>query len=292
MSSARGGRTLARLRRSKSGRVGAALVTALFVFAFVGPLLAGHDPDASDFAAGIASDGSPIGPCAAHLLGTDRIFRDELARLCAGARISLGIATIATVISSTIGAAVGITAGYLADTRLGWVDSLLMRLVDVLLSFPYLLLVMAVGAALDRTSVGTVLLVLGFTSWLGTARLLRGKTIQVRDTGFVEAARALGQRTPAILFRHILPNVAGPLVVVSTVSMASMILAESVLSYLQVGIQPPTATWGRMLYEGQYAFSVSPRLVLLPGAAILLSVLGFNLVGEALRDALDSKEPR
>lgn len=167
-----------------------------------------------------------------------------------------------------------------------------MRLVDVLLSFPYLLLVMAVGAALDGTSAATVLLVLGLTSWLGTARLIRAKTLVVREQGFVEAARALGQRTLPLLFRHIVPGVAGPLVVVSTVGMASMILAESVLSYLQVGVQPPTATWGRMLYEGQHSMTLQPRLVVAPGVAILLSVLGFNLLGEALRDALDPREIR
>jgi ABC-type dipeptide/oligopeptide/nickel transport system permease subunit len=185
---------------------------------------------------------------------------------------------------------VGITAGYVAGTRMGWLDALLMRGVDVLLSFPYLLLVMAIGAALDRTSAGTVLLVLGLTSWLGTARLLRAKTMQIREIGYVEAARALGQRAPTILLRHVLPNVAGTLVVVSTASMASMILAESVLSYLQVGIQPPTATWGAMLYEGQRGFTVMPRLVVLPGVCILWSVLAFNLVGEGLRDALDTRE--
>jgi peptide/nickel transport system permease protein len=167
-----------------------------------------------------------------------------------------------------------------------------MRLVDVLLSFPYLLLVMAVGAALDRTSVLTVLMVLGLTSWLGTARLVRAKTLQIRELGFVEAARALGQRTPVILLRHVLPNVAGPLIVIATVSLSSMILAEAVLSYLQVGVPPPTATWGRMLYEGQSAVTLRPRLVLAPGLCILMSVLGFNLLGDGLRDRLDPRRPR
>jgi peptide/nickel transport system permease protein len=164
-----------------------------------------------------------------------------------------------------------------------------MRVVDVLLSFPYLLLVMAIGAALYRTSVATVLLVLGFTSWLGTARLVRAKTMQVRELGFVEASRALGQSTPRILISHVLPNVAGPLIVVATVSLSSMILAEAVLSYLQVGVQPPTATWGRMLFEGQTQVTLRPRLVIAPGACILLSVLGFNLLGDALRDLLDPR---
>jgi peptide/nickel transport system permease protein len=279
----------AKFFRNRGAVIGLALVTLLTLLAIVGPALLSQDPNHSDFAAGVA-DGLPVGPGSAHLLGTDALFRDELARLLHGARLSLGIAATATVLSSVIGAAVGILAGYLAGGRLGWVDSLLMRLVDVLLSFPYLLLVMAIGAALEETSAFTVLAVLGLTSWLGTARLIRAKTLQVRELAFVEAARALGQRPWRILLLHLLPGVLGPLIVVSTMSMAGMILAESVLSYLQVGVQPPTATWGRMLYEGQHAVTLFPRLVLAPGLAILASVLGFNLVGEGLRDAFDPRE--
>ncbi|MCS6900378.1 MAG: ABC transporter permease, partial [Myxococcales bacterium] len=189
-----------------------------------------------------------------------------------------------------IGGSVGVISGYLQGGRWGWIDAALMRLVDMLLSFPYLLLVMAIGAALDRTSATTVLLVLGLTSWLSTARLIRAKTLVIREQGFVEAARALGQRSLPLLLRHIVPGVMGPLIVVSTAGMASMILAESVLSYLQVGVQPPTATWGRMLQEGQHSMTLQPRLVLAPGVAILVSVLGFHLLGEGLRDALDPRE--
>ncbi len=169
-------------------------------------------------------------------------------------------------------------------------DSALMRLVDVGLSFPFLLLVMAIGAALDRTSAGTILMTLGITGWLGTARILRSKTMQVRNLDFVVAARALGQSTGGMLWRHVLPNVAGPLIVVATVSVAHMIIAESVLSYLGVGLSPPTPTWGRMLNEGQASMETAPWLTIAPGGAILLSVFGFNLVGEGLRDALDPKE--
>ena len=143
-----------------------------------------------------------------------------------------------------------------------------------------------------RTRLYVVLLVLGLTSWLGTARLVRAKTLVAREQGYVEAARALGQRPLAVIGRHILPQVTGTLVVVASVTMASMILAESVLSYLQVGVEPPTATWGRMLYEGQRSLTLQPRLTLAPGVAILWSVLGFNLLGEGLRDALDPRQPR
>ncbi len=282
-------RSGARFFRNRGAVIGLVLVIGLTLLALVGPFFLSQDPNHSDFAGGVI-DGLPAGPSAAHLLGTDALFRDELARLLYGARLSLGIAATATLLSSVIGALVGLLAGYLAGGRLGWVDALLMRLVDMLLSFPYLLLVMAIGAALDETSAFTVLAVLGLTSWLGTARLIRAKTLQVRELAFIEAARALGQRPWRILLLHLFPGVLGPLIVVSTMSMAGMILAESVLSYLQVGVQPPTATWGRMLYEGQHAVTLFPRLVFAPGLAILASVLGFNLVGEGLRDAFDPRE--
>jgi ABC-type dipeptide/oligopeptide/nickel transport system permease subunit len=170
------------------------------------------------------------------------------------------------------------------------VDTLLMRLVDVMLAFPFLLLVMAIEAAIDRASAVTVFVTLGTTSWLGIARILRAKTMQVRSLDYVIAAKALGQSTAKILFRHVLPNVAGPLVVSATMLVAQMIVADSVLSYLGVGISPPSPTWGRMLFEGQDYWGVAPWLVAAPGAAILLSVLGFNLLGEGLRDALDPYE--
>ncbi len=281
-----------RLLQGRGARVGLGLVAALVLFAALGPALAGHDPNASDFVSGVDPRGLPAGPSLRHPLGTDALLRDELARLAHGARLSLLIALASTALSAAIGGSVGVVAGYLQGGRWSWVDAALMRLVDVFLSFPYLLLVMAVGAVLDGTSATTVLLVLGLTSWLGTARLIRAKTLVIREQGFVEAARALGQRPLPLLLRHVVPGIAGTLVVVSTVGMASMILAESVLSYLRIGVQPPTATWGRMLQEGQHGMTLQPRLVIVPGVAILASVLGFNLLGEGLRDALDPREVR
>jgi ABC-type dipeptide/oligopeptide/nickel transport system permease subunit len=170
------------------------------------------------------------------------------------------------------------------------VDGVLMRLLDVILAFPFLLLVMAVGAALDRSSVVTIFVTLGATSWLGIARVLRAKTMQVRSLDYVLASRALGQSTPRVLFLHVLPNVSGPLVVSATILVGQMMVVDSVLSYLGLGIAPPTPTWGRMLFEGQDAYAVAPWLVAAPGAAILLSVWGFNMLGEGLRDALDPHE--
>jgi peptide/nickel transport system permease protein len=337
-------RSWGRFKKNRGALVGVFLVVLLLLFAILGPVLSSHDPYASHFSDGVdMATATPKGPNAEFLLGTDRIFRDQLARLAVGARLSLLIAFFATAIASTLGAAVGILAGYYEGSRgirLPWplltglvvafvlalagmpklvvpaatagvlltaiavqwrvglllagplinADTVLMRIVDIGLSFPFLLLVMAIAAAIDRTTVGSILAVLGLTGWLGTARILRAKTLQVRGLDFVVAARALGQRTPSILVRHVLPNVAGPLIVISTVSVAQMILAESVLSYLGVGIAPPTPTWGHMLFEGQDYYVAAPWLLIAPAVAILAAVFGFNLVGEGLRDALDPRE--
>jgi ABC-type dipeptide/oligopeptide/nickel transport system permease subunit len=210
--------------------------------------------------------------------------------LAYGARISLAIALLSTLISITVGSAVGMLSGLAQGTRAGALDMLLMRAVDVGLSFPYLLLVMAAGSALGETSLLTVMGVLGFTSWFGTARIVRSKTLQQRSLDYVSAARALGQTTPRILVYHVLPNISGPIIVLASASAANMILAEAVLSYLQLGLPPPTPSWGRMLYEGQRALLLAPWLVVAPGALIVLAVLGFNLLGEGLRDALDPRE--
>ncbi|HEY4012681.1 MAG TPA: ABC transporter permease [Polyangiaceae bacterium] len=166
-------------------------------------------------------------------------------------------------------------------------DAILMRLVDILLAFPFLLLVMAIGTSVGHTSAVTVFLTLGATGWLGIARILRAKTMQVRTLEYIDAARALGRPTLGILVSHVLPNVAGPLIVTATMLVGQMIVADSVLSYLGVGLSPPTPTWGRMLLEGQDALATSPWLVAAPGAAIVLSVWGFTMLGEGLRDALD-----
>jgi peptide/nickel transport system permease protein len=275
------------LTRNRSAVFGTAVVLALLAFAIFGPMLSGHDPYTSDFVDGISPDKLPVGPSAKFWLGTDRLFRDELSRLATGARISLFIGIAATAIATVIGGVIGIVAGWFEGRLL---DAALMRVVDVGLAFPFLLLVMALAAALDHTTPVTVLLTLGLTGWLGTARIIRAKTMQLRNLDFVTAARALGQTTPAIMVRHILPNVAGPLLVVATVSVAQMILAESVLSYLGAGIAPPTPTWGHMLFEGQDYFTSSPWISLAPALAIMASVLGFNMLGEGLRDALDPRK--
>jgi ABC-type dipeptide/oligopeptide/nickel transport system permease subunit len=276
-----------RLAASPPALAGGAIVAALVTFAVLGPLLSSHGPLDSDFARGVAHDGLPVGPGAAFPLGADRLFRDVLVRLACAGRLSLFIAVTASAISAALGAAVGIVSGWHQGSSL---DTALMRGVDAMLAFPFLLLVMAVGAALDRTSTTTVLVTLGATGWLGIARILRAKTMQVRAMAYVEAARALGAPTRRLMIRHVLPNVAGPLVVTGTAQVAQMIVADSALSYLGVGIAPPTPTWGRMLYEGQDYYLAAPWLVAAPGLAILLAVWGFNMLGEGLRDALDPRD--
>lgn len=279
--------TIRRFLANRGAAAGAGLVLLLVLFAVLGPLLVRHDPYASDFVRGVSPKSLPVAPNAEFWLGTDRLFRDELARLAFGARISLLIGVAATIIATFIGSVVGILAGFYEGKT---VDAVLMRTVDVGLAFPFLLVVMAIGAALEQTTATTIFVTLGVTGWLGIARIVRAKTLQVRHLDFVVAARALGQSTPGILLRHVLPNVSGPIVVVATILVAQMILAESVLSYLGVGIAPPTPTWGAMLFEGQDYLTAAPWITIAPGTAILVSVLGFNLLGEGLRDALDPRK--
>jgi ABC-type dipeptide/oligopeptide/nickel transport system permease subunit len=267
--------------------VGASLVAFLVAFAVLGPVVARHDPFTSEWAHGVTAEHLPVGPSTDFWLGTDRLFRDVFARLAAGARVSLLIGLCAAVIATTLGSVAGIVAGYFEGR---WIDTVLMRVVDVGLAFPFILLVMALGAALERTTATTIVLTLGLTGWVGVARIVRGKTLLVRHLDYIVAARSLGQSTPRILVRHVLPNVGGAIIVVATILVAQMILAESVLSFLGAGIAPPTPTWGHMLFEGQEYLSAAPWITAAPGVAILIAVLGFNLLGEGLRDALDPKK--
>lgn len=276
-----------RLFANRGATIGLAIVVAIVLFALVGPLFASHDPYASDFVHGLTKENLPVGPSSEYVLGTDLLFRDLFARLAVGARVSLLIGIASTIIAVAVGSLVGVLAGWFEGSIL---DTLLMRIVDVGLAFPFLLIVMALGAALERTTATTIFLTLGLTGWLGVARIVRAKTLQIRHLDFVVAARALGQPTDRIILRHVLPNVAGPILVIATVSVAQMILAESVLSYLGAGIVPPTPTWGHMLFEGQDYLSAAPWISVAPGIAILLAVLGFNLLGEGLRDALDPRK--
>lgn len=280
----------ARFAGNGAAVAGAAIVAGLLVLSALGPLLARHGPLESDFVRGVSPDAMPVGPGRDFPLGADRLFRDVFARLASAGRLSLFIAVAATAIAGVLGTLVGLVSGWCATGRAAIVDELLMRVVDVLLALPFLLLVMAIAAALGHTSVVTILVTLGVTGWLGLARIVRAKTLQVRALDYVEASRALGQSTARVILGHVLPNVSGAIIVTATTQVAQMIVADSVLGYLGVGISPPTPTWGRMLAEGQDYYVAAPWLVVAPGAAILLAVWGFNMLGEGLRDALDPRE--
>lgn len=278
-------------RRFASDRqavAGVGLAVALALFALAGPWVLPHGPLESDFSLARGPLGPP-GPSARHWLGTDPLFRDLLARLATGARVSLLVALAATALATAVGAAIGVTAGLCAGTRASAIDAVAMRAVDVLLALPFLLLVSGIGVAVGRADVGTLLLVLGLTGWTGTARLVRARTLQLRELDFIAAARALGAGPLRIVRRHVLPNVTGTLVVLATTSVAQMILAEAVLGYLTLGVQPPRPTWGRMLHESEHYLGTQLFLVAAPGFAILLSALAFTRIGEGLRDALDPR---
>lgn len=281
---------LARLYADRSARLGLWLLAALVLFAIVGPLVIPYDPLASDFSMRRDPLGGPPGPSFAHPLGTDSLFRDLLARLASGARLSLGLAALATALSLGIGTLVGVAAGLAEGGRASSVDVLLMRLVDALIALPFLLLVTAIGAAVGRPDWGTVLLVLGLTGWTGTARIVRDKTLEIRRRDFVVAARALGGGTLHVVRLHVLPNLVGTLLVVGTASIGQMILAEAVLGYLTLGTQPPAPSWGRMLHEAEGLLSTQLIKVAAPGFAILLTVLATSRVAEGLRDAFEPKE--
>ena len=279
-----------RFAKNRGALVGAALVGLILFVAVAASLLSPHDPFTQDFDRGLTSLGAPVGPSAEHVLGTDSLGRSVWSRLAHGARISLAIGAAATLLALVVGVGIGATAGFYG----GWIDTVLMRFVDLMLSFPFMLFAIALAAVLRAASIGggitVVFLVLGLVGWTTMARVVRGKVLTLREAEFVQAARAVGASNGRILVRHIVPNLVGPVIVLATISVAQMILAESTLSYLNLGAAPPTPSWGRMLDEGQTYYRSAPWLILAPGLAVLVTVLGFNLFGEGLRDALDPKD--
>lgn len=260
-----------------------AAVGLLVAVAAVGPLVVG-DPLESHFSLARTALGPP-GPSAAHPLGLDPLYRDELARLVHGARISLVVGGGAAVLTTLLGALVGTLAGLSAGTRAAALDVSLMRVVDAMLSLPYLLVITALGAALGQSSVGSVLAVLSLTGWVGAARLVRARVLEHRRHPSMEAARALGASPARLVGRHLLPNVAPLLVALAASSAGQMMLAEATLGYLSIGVPPPTPSWGRMLHEAEAYLGARSALVALPGLAILLSVLALHRASEALLGA-------
>ncbi|MBL9027652.1 MAG: ABC transporter permease subunit [Myxococcales bacterium] len=280
------------MRRALSthdGRVAVALLGFLAVLSWLVPLFAAP-PDQSDFTMPLAPDGGPPLPTARSWLGGDALHRDVLSRLAAGGRVSLAVAGAAALVAGLVGVSVGITSATAARAGARRVDGLLMRLVDVLLALPFLLFVTTVGVLVGRTDPTSLVLVLGLTGWTGIARIIRARAMTVLGQDYVQAARALGASFTRVAISHVLPNVAPTAIVLGTSLVGSMILAEAVLGYLAVGIQPPQATWGRMLHEAESLVVLRPALVAAPGVCILVAMLGLHRLGEALRVATESSQ--
>jgi peptide/nickel transport system permease protein len=259
-------------------RLGIFVVLGTVVAAIVGPWLVPYDPAAQQLSLRL------VGPTWQHPFGLDELGRDVLARLLVGARISLLVGLSVVSISAAIGVAVGAIAGYAG----GWLDSLVGRLMDILLAFPGILLAIALVAVLGP-SLSHVVLALATIGWVSYARLVRGQTLKVRELDYVQAARALGAPVHRILRRHIIPATLSATIVQATLGMAGAIIAEASLSFLGLGVQPPTPSWGTMLDAGRSHLFDAPHLTLFPGLAIALLVLGFNFAGDALRDKFDPR---
>jgi peptide/nickel transport system permease protein len=266
-------------RRRGARLSGIALVSLIWVVLIVlaciaGPVLMHVDAFTTDVAHAYAA------PSAAHVLGTDSLGRDELARLLAGGRITLSVGAIAALVAMFIGTVYGAISGYYG----GWIDLVLMRIIDVFLSIPTLFLLLFL-AAMFHGNIMTLMLVIGATSWLGPARLVRGEVLSLKERLYVEAARSIGASDRRIIFRHVVPNAGGTIITTTTFMIASAMLAETALSYLGIGVQPPTPSWGNLLSHAQSdIFAQAWWLILPPGLAILISVTAFNFLGDWLRE--------
>jgi peptide/nickel transport system permease protein len=262
-------------------RIGLAIVLVAAIVALAGPLLSPYDPAAQELARRLEA------PSRAHPLGLDELGRDILARLMAGARISLLVGVAVVSVSSAVGMLFGSVAGYFG----GRVDDVISRIIDVLMAFPGILLAIALVAVLGP-SLTNVVLALSVIGWVGYARLVRGQALRAREFEFVQAARASGAGPSRIVLRHILPSAFPAVVVQATLGMAGAIIAEAALSFLGLGVQPPTPSWGTMLDAGRAHLFDAPHLTIFPGLAIALLVLGFNFLGDGLRDRIDPKTVR
>ena len=277
-------RALRLIRKSPLACAGALIVSLVIVAALGAPLLATTDPIDQDLTVALKppvwrADGS-----AQHLLGTDHLGRDVYSRLVYGARISLAISVLAALLGAAVGVAAGLIAGYAG----GRADLVLMRIVDLNLAFPLILLALAVVALLGA-SLRNLVVVMAITTWMIYARVVRGMTLALRDQELVQAIRALGAPDARIIVRHILPNVLPAVMVIWTLEVARVILMESALSFLGLGVPPPTPTWGRMLAEGRDYLTAAGWISVFPGLAIMVTVLGINFLGDGLRDLLDPR---
>jgi peptide/nickel transport system permease protein len=271
----------ASLRRDKPALFGAFVVLLFVILAVFAPFLAPHDPN-MQFANGLTMQGAPLGPGGQFPLGTDDLGRDLLSRLIYGARVSLTIGVLANALAMVVGVTIGAVSAFVG----GWVDTVLMRLTDIMMAFPVLLFAIAL-IAITSPGLGNIIVVIAILYWTTTARVIHGMVLSLKEREFVEAARALGARAPRILFLYILPHLVSVIIVYTTLGVATTVLVEASLSYVGIGVPPPTATWGSMINEAQQYYHSDPTMAIFPGLAIMVTVLGFNLLGDWLRDSLD-----
>ena len=271
-----------RFARNRLSLVGAAIVGVLVFCAIFAPHLSSYDPDAID----MNLIGSPQMPSATHLFGTDVDGRDYFTRMLFGARISLEVGFSAMLVAITFGTLYGAISGFFG----GFVDAAMMRFVDMMLSFPTFFLILTVEALTNNFSIIIIMLVIGLLSWMGVARLVRSQILSLRERDFISAARAIGAPDGRLILRHLLPNALSPVIVAATLAIGDNILTESALSYLGLGVQIPTPSWGNSLQKALDPEVLgSPWLIVIPGLLIVITVVAFNLIGEGLRDALDPR---
>jgi peptide/nickel transport system permease protein len=290
-----------RLRQDKVALAALGFIVLLILVAIFAPLivnLVGAPPPNEQSTAALDDFGSPTGPSSEHLLGVDQLGRDVFSRVVYGARVSLEVAFISTGLAVLVGVTVGMVAGYYR----GWVDTGLSRAMDVMLAFPILLLGIGLASACSlgdgclggtiKPGLTVVIFVIALAAWPYIARIIRGQVLSLREKEFVEASRSLGASNLRIIFREILPNLVAPIIVYTTLIIPTNILFEAALSFLGVGVQPPTASWGQMIADATSIFDTAWWYMLFPGMALLLTVLAFNLVGDGLQDALNPKTGR
>lgn len=266
--------------------VGGIIVLFLVLVALFAPMIAHYDPTLP-FKDGIDNMGMPMNPSHKFMWGTDTQGRDVFSRVVYGARVSLEVGVFASIISLFIGTFLGIVSGYFG----GWVDMVIMRMTDAILAIPILLFIVALVAVL-KPSATNVFIAIGVLGWAQMARIIRGQVLAVKELEYIQAAKALGASSWSIIFVDILPNVAPPLIVVTTLAVGQNITLEAALSYLGFGVQPPNPSWGNMIQDGFGVYTVAPWLILAPGVALLIAIIGFNLLGDGLRDWIDPRVGR
>jgi peptide/nickel transport system permease protein len=277
-----------RLRQDRPAMIGTVICLLLVLTAVLAPWITPHPPDLQyPYPVGTSELGAPLPPNGTFLLGTDKMGRDVLSRVIAGARVSLLVGTVGNGLSVLIGLFLGAIAAFVG----GWVEMVIMRFTDVVMSFPTLLLAIALGAVL-RPSIGMLIVIIGAVYWGYLARIVHGQVLVLKEMDFVLATRALGGSQWHILWRHILPHLIGPTIVYTTLGVASTVLIEAELSYLGIGVPLGTASWGGMISEAQSYYQTAPWWMLAPGVALMLATLGFNLMGDGLRDAVDPQMHR